>query len=644
MADNILNNVRIAHKNDTKSNWATKNPVLLKGEIGIEFDPSVTDNSYVVKFKIGDGTSNWADLDYFGGEVTLPAPDGTSIVADGNTWSIAGFGAATANKFPVKRITGSTASIEWVALPSHIANLDTMYSKLSGIEAGAQVNTVDSVNGKTGEVTLSASDVGAEPAFTKNTAFNKNFETNAANIKVNGTAAVGTSSNVARADHVHPTDTTRAAAADLTAHTGNTSNPHNVTAEQIEAVSYGDAQTLTTDQKTQALTNIGAEPAFTKNTAFNKNFETTAANIKANGTASAGSSSKVAKADHVHPTDTTRAAAADLTAHTGNTSNPHNVTKAQVGLSNVGNFKAVSTVANQGLTDTEKSAARANIGAGTSSFSGSYNDLTDKPTLRTAAAKDVAASGNAAATEVVMGNDTRLTDARKASDVSAWAKASTKPTYTASEVGAIPTTQKGAASGVATLDANGHVPTSQLPSFVDDVLEGSAQSVTQSAAGTYTATGFILKGETKACTPEDGKIYIDSVGDSATNIEFRWTGTQFASIGTNLVLGETSNTAYRGDRGKTAYDHSQSAHAPANAEANVINAITVGGTAATITNKSAAIPIATSSKAGVVKSSSSNNTVAVNSSSGVMTVNKITTDKLAAGTNTLILDCGNATI
>lgn len=39
-----------------------------------------------------------------------------------------------------------------------------------------------------------------------------------------------------------------------------------------------------------------------------------------------------------------------------------------VGLGNVGNFKAVSTVASQGLTDTEKSNARANIGAGTSSL------------------------------------------------------------------------------------------------------------------------------------------------------------------------------------------------------------------------------------------------------------------------------------
>lgn len=43
------------------------------------------------------------------------------------------------------------------------------------------------------------------------------------------------------------------------------------------------------------------------------------------------------------------------------------VTKSSVGLGNVGNFKAVSTEASQGLTDTEKSNARANIGAGTSS-------------------------------------------------------------------------------------------------------------------------------------------------------------------------------------------------------------------------------------------------------------------------------------
>ena len=56
------------------------------------------------------------------------------------------------------------------------------------------------------------------------------------------------------------------------------------------------------------------------------------------------------------------------------------LTKSDVGLGNVGNFKAVSTVANQGLTAEEQAAARANIGAGSSGFSGSFNDLTDKPT------------------------------------------------------------------------------------------------------------------------------------------------------------------------------------------------------------------------------------------------------------------------
>ena len=56
-------------------------------------------------------------------------------------------------------------------------------------------------------------------------------------------------------------------------------------------------------------------------------------------------------------------------------------TASEVGLGNVGNFKAVSTVALQGLTDTEKSNARANIGAGTSSFDGNYNSLSNKPTI-----------------------------------------------------------------------------------------------------------------------------------------------------------------------------------------------------------------------------------------------------------------------
>ena len=95
-------------------------------------------------------------------------------------------------------------------------------------------------------------------------------------------------------------------------------------------------------------------------------------------------------------------------------------------------------------------------------------------------------------------------------------------------------TLKGANSGLAELDANGKVPTSQLPSYVDDVLEYSSKSA-------FPATG------------ESGKIYIAT----DTNLQYRWSGTAYAEISSSLALGETSSTAYRGDRGATAYTHSQ---------------------------------------------------------------------------------------
>ena len=54
-------------------------------------------------------------------------------------------------------------------------------------------------------------------------------------------------------------------------------------------------------------------------------------------------------------------------------------------------------------------------------------------------------------------------------------------------------------------------------------------------------------------TGETGKIYVDK----ATNKTYRWSGSAYVVISETLALGETSATAYRGDKGKTAYDHSQ---------------------------------------------------------------------------------------
>ena len=87
--------------------------------------------------------------------------------------------------------------------------------------------------------------------------------------------------------------------------------------------------------------------------------------------------------------------------------------------------------------------------------------------------------------------------------------------------------QKGVANGVATLNENGVIPTSQLPSYVDDVLEFDNKN-------SFPSTG------------ESGKIYIAK----NTNTSYRWSGTQYSVIGTDLALGETSSTAYAGNKGK----------------------------------------------------------------------------------------------
>lgn len=107
------------------------------------------------------------------------------------------------------------------------------------------------------------------------------------------------------------------------------------------------------------------------------------------------------------------------------------------------------------------------------------------------------------------------------------------------------TSSKGTANGYAELDAGGKVPSSQLPSYVDDVLEFASQE------------DFPGSGET-------GKIYVAQ----DTNKTYRWSGSNYVEIGKSIALGETSSTAYRGDRGKVAYDHSQTAHAPVDAQKN----------------------------------------------------------------------------
>jgi hypothetical protein len=112
----------------------------------------------------------------------------------------------------------------------------------------------------------------------------------------------------------------------------------------------------------------------------------------------------------------------------------------------------------------------------------------------------------------------------------------------------IPATEKGAAGGVATLGSNGKIPSSQLPGGIDDVIEGYMYGSDMYRSSTGNSSDFVPANK---ITPESDKLYIDL----STNKTFRWGGTVYTEVSASLVLGETSSTAYRGDRGKTAYDH-----------------------------------------------------------------------------------------
>jgi len=185
------------------------------------------------------------------------------------------------------------------------------------------------------------------------------------------------------------------------------------------------------------------------------------------------------------------------TAHRGTTSgNPHQVTKTDVGLSNVPNIDTTNA---------------SNITSGTLPSS-------------------------------VIPPAANITDLTDAIDENENVAANTA--YR--NVGHIPIAEKGTAFGVAELDGDGKLLVQHLPSYVDDVIEGYLDPDDVSMFFDDAALTILI-------VPAAGKIYIDLTDDM--NITYRWSGSVYVEISSTLALGTTSGTASRGDHGLIAYTH-----------------------------------------------------------------------------------------
>ena len=232
--------------------------------------------------------------------------------------------------------------------------------------------------------------------------------------------------------------------------------------------------------------------------------------------------------------------------HIADKKNPHEVTKEQVGLGNVDNTsdldKPVSHYQQDALDELERRLQGSIDGSGSdlsahiSDFNNPHKVTKDQVGLGNVdntADKDKPISDatqkalDSIKTETNTIIETHIADKNNPHEV-------TKEQIGLGEVtndAQVKRSEMGVAGGVATLDQEGKVPSSQLPSFVDDVIEVDSY-------------------DNLPTTGEAGKIY----ATKDTNLTYRWSGSRYIEISASLALGETSSTAYPGDKGKETTD------------------------------------------------------------------------------------------
>lgn len=301
-------NTKILLRNDLAANWTENNPVLGKGEIGIEIDSK--------KFKFGDGTTAWNSLPYgAGADIPLASANNNGLMSSSDFSKLAGIeSSAEVNIIETVKVNGSALTPDAdravdVTVPTALTDLtndgnfvqDASYvhtdnnytstekTKLSGIETGAEVNIIESVKVNGTALTPDADravDVTVPTALTDLTN-DGNFVQDASYVHTDNNYTSTEKSKLAGIESGAEVNVQSDwSQSDNTADDFIKNKPTNV------SDFTNDAGYITSAAVPVAAT---ADPLM-------------------DGTAAVGSSAKWAKEDHVHPTDTSRASQSDLEA------------------------------------------------------------------------------------------------------------------------------------------------------------------------------------------------------------------------------------------------------------------------------------------------------------------------------------------
>lgn len=551
MATNTLN-LRILICNDTTANWGTSDKVLLKGEMGIEF------TSGAPKFKFGNGTDTWAELPY----VTMTPEEITTAI--NNAITVASH--SHSNKSILDAITASFTT----ALKTNYDGAYT-HSQAAHAPSNAQANVIESVkvNGTAQTVTSKAVDI-TVPTKTsqltndsgfKTTDNNTTYDLSASissangNVKLNLTGSDSTTDSVTVKGAGSVSVTTDASGVVTVTGTDTKYNHPNsgVTAGTYKSVTVDAQGHVTSGTNPTTLSGYGITDAYTSTVVDQKIASAVAgaSHLKKEIVTSVPSASQ-AQENVIYMIKDTSAVGSDKykeymliggeVVQTGDTS---------VDLTNYATKTEVNNAKTDAATDATTKANNALASAK------SYADglASNYATAAQGAKADTAVqSVKIGTTEYKTGTNVVLPaypTTLPASDVSAWAKAATKPTYTKAEVGLGNVTNDKQIKGLASGTTENHVVTFGADGYtVKDSGYTIASNVPANAKFTDT-TYLDMKGATASAAGAHGLVPAPATGDQGKFL----TGAGTWAVPTDTVTrvkGSSESTYRTGDVNITA--------------------------------------------------------------------------------------------